>query len=90
MTHEPLRGSCSCGRNQYQIQIPEDVTNHAEVYFDSSRDNRMWIPFSGRLFLTNSGIQVNSMAHLSQHGCGYRWTGINHTPNHSSQMKPIL
>ncbi|KAJ5332691.1 Glutathione-dependent formaldehyde-activating enzyme/centromere protein V [Penicillium brevicompactum] len=40
MTVEPLRGSCSCGRNEYQINIPEDVTDHAEVYFDSSRDNR--------------------------------------------------
>ncbi|KAJ5204857.1 uncharacterized protein N7498_005736 [Penicillium cinerascens] len=40
MTHEPLHGSCSCGRNEYSIQIPEDVTEHAEVYFDTSRDNR--------------------------------------------------
>ncbi|KAJ5578584.1 Glutathione-dependent formaldehyde-activating enzyme/centromere protein V [Penicillium hispanicum] len=40
MTHEPLHGSCSCGRNQYQIDLPDDVNNHAEVYFDSSRDNR--------------------------------------------------
>ncbi|CAG8097077.1 unnamed protein product [Penicillium olsonii] len=40
MTCEPLRGSCSCGRNEYQINIPDDVTDHAEVYFDSSRDNR--------------------------------------------------
>ncbi|KAJ5126699.1 hypothetical protein N7448_007478 [Penicillium atrosanguineum] len=40
MAHEPLHGSCSCGRNEYSIQIPEDVTEHAEVYFDTSRDNR--------------------------------------------------
>ncbi|KAJ5089251.1 hypothetical protein N7532_007935 [Penicillium argentinense] len=40
MAHEPLHGSCSCGRNQYRITIPDDVTDHAEVYFDSSRDNR--------------------------------------------------
>ncbi|KAJ5682784.1 hypothetical protein N7462_005949 [Penicillium macrosclerotiorum] len=40
MAHEPLHGSCSCGRNQYRIQIPDDVTDHAQVYFDSSRDNR--------------------------------------------------
>ncbi|CAG8385324.1 unnamed protein product [Penicillium salamii] len=40
MACEPLRGSCSCGRNEYQINIPDDVTDHAEVYFDSSRDNR--------------------------------------------------
>lgn len=41
MAHEPLHGSCSCGRIEYSIQIPEDVTEHAEVYFDASRDNRM-------------------------------------------------
>ncbi|OQD78382.1 hypothetical protein PENDEC_c001G00941 [Penicillium decumbens] len=40
MAHEPLHGSCSCGRNEYSIQIPENVTERAEVYFDSSRDNR--------------------------------------------------
>ncbi|KAJ5912469.1 Glutathione-dependent formaldehyde-activating enzyme/centromere protein V [Penicillium tannophilum] len=40
MGHEPLHGSCSCGRNEYQIIIPDDVTDHASVYFDSSRDNR--------------------------------------------------
>ncbi|KAG0158468.1 hypothetical protein PDIDSM_5983 [Penicillium digitatum] len=40
MAFNPLRGSCSCGRNEYQIHIPDDVTTHAEVYFDSSRDNR--------------------------------------------------
>ncbi|KAJ5091255.1 Glutathione-dependent formaldehyde-activating enzyme/centromere protein V [Penicillium alfredii] len=40
MVYEPLHGSCSCGRNNYQITIPDDVTDHAEVYFDSSRDNR--------------------------------------------------
>ncbi|KAJ5970316.1 Glutathione-dependent formaldehyde-activating enzyme/centromere protein V [Penicillium vulpinum] len=40
MDLEPLRGSCSCGRNEYQINIPEDVKDHAEVYFDSGRDNR--------------------------------------------------
>ncbi|PWY90057.1 hypothetical protein BO70DRAFT_359046 [Aspergillus heteromorphus CBS 117.55] len=37
---EPLRGSCQCGRNQYQIRLPDDVTDHAHVYFDASRDNR--------------------------------------------------
>ncbi|KAJ5596881.1 hypothetical protein N7450_003339 [Penicillium hetheringtonii] len=40
MAHDLLHGSCTCGRNQYQITIPEDVTDHAGVYFDSSRDNR--------------------------------------------------
>ncbi|RDW90174.1 uncharacterized protein DSM5745_01949 [Aspergillus mulundensis] len=37
---EPLRGSCMCGRNQYLIRIPDDVTDHAQVYFDAGRDNR--------------------------------------------------
>lgn len=36
-----LQGSCSCGRNQYAIQIPEDVADHAQIYFDDSSDNRM-------------------------------------------------
>ncbi|RLL97119.1 hypothetical protein CFD26_106800 [Aspergillus turcosus] len=39
-THTPLRGSCLCGRNQYSINIPENVTDHAHIYFDSSRDHR--------------------------------------------------
>ncbi|KAL3481990.1 hypothetical protein BJX99DRAFT_217930 [Aspergillus californicus] len=38
--HEPLHGSCFCGRNEYLIQIPDDVTDHARVYFDAGRDNR--------------------------------------------------
>ncbi|PLN78990.1 hypothetical protein BDW42DRAFT_135565 [Aspergillus taichungensis] len=37
---DPLHGSCLCGRNQYTINIPEDVTDHAQIYFDDSRDNR--------------------------------------------------
>ncbi|KAL3447017.1 hypothetical protein BJX65DRAFT_277786 [Aspergillus insuetus] len=37
---EPLRGSCMCGRNEYLIRIPNDVTNHAQVYFDTDRDHR--------------------------------------------------
>ncbi|KAL6237805.1 hypothetical protein BDW75DRAFT_61731 [Aspergillus navahoensis] len=37
---EPLRGSCMCGRNQYLIRIPDNVTDHARVYFDAGRDNR--------------------------------------------------
>ncbi|OOF95505.1 hypothetical protein ASPCADRAFT_207984 [Aspergillus carbonarius ITEM 5010] len=39
-SHEHLRGSCHCGRNQYQIRLPENITDHAHVYFDTSRDNR--------------------------------------------------
>ncbi|KAL4799142.1 hypothetical protein BDV19DRAFT_385819 [Aspergillus venezuelensis] len=37
---EPLRGSCMCGRNQYQIRLPGNATDHARVYFDAGRDNR--------------------------------------------------
>lgn len=39
MEFEPLRGSCSCGRNEYQINIPEDARDNAKVYFDGNRDN---------------------------------------------------
>ncbi|KAF7171873.1 hypothetical protein CNMCM5623_004178 [Aspergillus felis] len=39
-TQTPLRGSCLCGRNQYSIDIPDNVTDHALIYFDSSRDHR--------------------------------------------------
>lgn len=40
-TLEPLRGSCSCGRNRYLIRILGDnVTDHAQIHFDSSSDNR--------------------------------------------------
>ncbi|ODH26949.1 hypothetical protein ACO22_04347 [Paracoccidioides brasiliensis] len=35
-----LRGSCSCGRNQYVINIPQNSAAQAEVYFDTSRDHR--------------------------------------------------
>ncbi|KAL4913506.1 hypothetical protein BDW62DRAFT_214160 [Aspergillus aurantiobrunneus] len=37
---EPLHGSCMCGRNQYLIRIPDNVTDHARVYFDAGRDHR--------------------------------------------------
>ncbi|KAL2822312.1 hypothetical protein BDW59DRAFT_149468 [Aspergillus cavernicola] len=38
--HKPLQGSCLCGRNEYLIRIPDDVTDHARVYFDTGRDHR--------------------------------------------------
>lgn len=40
MAHEPLYGSCSCGRNEYTIQIPDDVADHAQIYFDTGSDSR--------------------------------------------------
>lgn len=64
MVHEPLQGSCSCGRNHYSIQIPDDVADHAEVYFDSSRDNRML-----RSACTNSELPANNVPHVGRfHG----------------------
>ncbi|KAK2739091.1 hypothetical protein FQN55_009624 [Onygenales sp. PD_40] len=35
-----LRGSCSCGRNQYAIEIPQNSVSQAEVYFDASSNDR--------------------------------------------------
>ncbi|PGH12059.1 hypothetical protein AJ80_06878 [Polytolypa hystricis UAMH7299] len=32
-----LRGSCSCGRNQYIISLPPGATDQAEVYFSNDR-----------------------------------------------------
>jgi hypothetical protein len=43
MAHETLQGSCSCGRNEYTIQIPDDVADHALIYFDTGRDSRQCI-----------------------------------------------
>ncbi|KAK2762186.1 hypothetical protein FQN54_001195 [Arachnomyces sp. PD_36] len=39
-TERYLRGSCSCGRNQYIISLPDDPVEDAEVFFDNSSDNR--------------------------------------------------
>ncbi|KAL9089284.1 MAG: hypothetical protein Q9165_005852 [Trypethelium subeluteriae] len=38
----PLHGSCSCGRNEYTVYIPEDqaTTSLAQVFFDSGSANR--------------------------------------------------
>ncbi|RVX74915.1 hypothetical protein B0A52_01192 [Exophiala mesophila] len=36
----PLRGACNCGRNHYSIELPEDATEQAQVYFDDSSDSR--------------------------------------------------
>ncbi|KAJ5883377.1 uncharacterized protein N7473_010263 [Penicillium subrubescens] len=43
MAHETLHGSCSCGRNEYTIQIPDDVADHANIYFDTGRDSRQFL-----------------------------------------------
>lgn len=36
----PLRGACSCGRNQYLIVVPQDSTEEARVLFDDSSEHR--------------------------------------------------
>ncbi|KAI9877482.1 MAG: hypothetical protein M1830_003779 [Pleopsidium flavum] len=36
----PLRGACSCGRNQYLIVVPQDSTASARVLFDDSSEHR--------------------------------------------------
>ncbi|KZF21958.1 hypothetical protein L228DRAFT_283160 [Xylona heveae TC161] len=36
----PLRGSCSCGRNQYIVEVPEDSTERAQVFFDRGSGSR--------------------------------------------------
>ncbi|TVY82550.1 hypothetical protein LSUE1_G007791 [Lachnellula suecica] len=39
-TPRSLQGSCSCGRNRYTIQIPQESTESARVFFDSSAAHR--------------------------------------------------
>lgn len=93
MAHDPLHGACSCGRNQYSIQIPDDVIEHAEVYFDSSRDNRK-LTFNINLVLNcaliMNDMQVDSTEHRSPHGCEYRWIGSNPTLGRSSRTRLML
>jgi len=36
----PLRGGCSCGRNEYIIEVPPNATEVAEVFFDNSASQR--------------------------------------------------
>ncbi|KAI9652427.1 MAG: hypothetical protein M1829_001649 [Trizodia sp. TS-e1964] len=41
MAFRNLRGSCSCGRNQYTISLPSaSASLHAHVFFDSSGEQR--------------------------------------------------
>jgi hypothetical protein len=49
-SQSPLRGSCSCGRNQYTIAIPTNGagisigdTEELSVWFDGGREQRMSI-----------------------------------------------
>jgi len=36
----PLRGGCSCGRNQYTVEVPQHATEVAQVYFDSTHNHQ--------------------------------------------------
>ena len=38
-TQRPLRGSCSCGRNNYIIAVPENPADSAHVFFDGSSED---------------------------------------------------
>ncbi|OTB07113.1 hypothetical protein M426DRAFT_20169 [Hypoxylon sp. CI-4A] len=40
-TIRPLRGSCSCGRNQYVVQIPTGQSTIASIHFDSTALHRI-------------------------------------------------
>ena len=39
----PLQGGCSCGRNRYIIQIPQDTTSQPQVFFSNIHSHRMSI-----------------------------------------------
>ncbi|MCJ1355322.1 MAG: hypothetical protein MMC33_005313 [Icmadophila ericetorum] len=65
MNHQsPLRGACSCGRNQYLIVIPADASHtSAQVLFDDSAEHREYA------YMTNlardSSIIDAGLAHSS-------------------------
>ncbi|KAJ9134434.1 Mss4-like protein [Pleurostoma richardsiae] len=37
----PLHGGCSCGRNQYIIQVPRNASERAQVLFDTQPSQRL-------------------------------------------------
>ena len=57
-----LRGSCSCGRNNYLILMPLDATDNVDVYFDDSSESResSTITLSGPLFIFSTGRSLAS------------------------------
>ncbi|KAJ5088665.1 Glutathione-dependent formaldehyde-activating enzyme/centromere protein V [Penicillium angulare] len=90
MAHEPLHGSCSCGRNEYKIDIPDDVTEHAQVYFDSSRDNRRFhgAPLSAWLRVPLEWYQSNTTSfYPDETHSSIRRT---FTPRHAPQTQRIF
>ncbi|KAH8663592.1 hypothetical protein BGZ60DRAFT_411688 [Tricladium varicosporioides] len=40
MNHHHLHGGCSCGRNRYIINIPQDASEAAQVFFDNGAAHR--------------------------------------------------
>jgi len=36
----PLRGACSCGRNTYTIDVPQENDEVAQIIFDNSSEHR--------------------------------------------------
>ncbi|RMZ91950.1 hypothetical protein DV736_g814, partial [Chaetothyriales sp. CBS 134916] len=46
-THDPLQGTCSCGRNHISITLPRDAVTagrQAQIYFDDSRPSHFPTP----------------------------------------------
>lgn len=41
-TQRPLQGGCSCGRNKYIIQIPQNASEVPQIFFDHSHHHRMF------------------------------------------------
>ncbi|KAL2818388.1 hypothetical protein BJX63DRAFT_73487 [Aspergillus granulosus] len=82
---EPLRGSCLCGRNEYLIRIPNDVTNHAHVYFDTDRDHRRsyGTPLTAWLRVPLSWYQSHTQSYFPDetHGTIRRIFSPQHAPH---------
>ncbi|KAL2833930.1 hypothetical protein BJY01DRAFT_239368 [Aspergillus pseudoustus] len=82
---EPLRGSCLCGRNEYIIRIPENVTNHALVYFDTDRDHRRsyGTPLTAWLKVPLSWYQSHTQSYFPDetHGTIRRIFSPQHAPH---------
>ncbi|KAL4873884.1 hypothetical protein BDV12DRAFT_159787 [Aspergillus spectabilis] len=82
---ESLRGSCMCGRIQYDIQIPDKATDHARVYFDTGRDNRRsyGTPLTAWLRVPLSWYQSHTQSYFPDetHGTIRRIFSPNHAPH---------
>ncbi|KAJ5858654.1 hypothetical protein N7534_003931 [Penicillium rubens] len=90
MAFDPLRGSCSCGRIEYQINIPDDVTDHAEVYFDSSRDNRRFhgTPLSAWLRVPLDWYQSHTQSFFPDES--HSSIRRVHSPRHAPQTQRVF